>query len=64
MKVKNFPLGIPLTVSGIATVATMFTNKRLHVACGAHPFHPARRPASQKNARRSHALPAGSPADS
>ncbi|WP_298463376.1 HMA2 domain-containing protein [uncultured Mitsuokella sp.] len=35
MKVKNFPLGIPLTVSGIATVATMFTNKRLHVACGA-----------------------------
>lgn len=35
MKLKNFPLGVPLTVSGVATVATMFTNKRLHVTCGA-----------------------------
>lgn len=32
--IKQFPFGVPLTLSGVATVATMFANKRLHVACG------------------------------
>ena len=32
---KRLPLGLPLTVSGIATIATIFTGKKLHVAFGA-----------------------------
>lgn len=32
---KQLPLGLPLTVSGIATIATIFTGKKLHVAFGA-----------------------------
>ena len=32
---KRLPLGLPLTVSGIATIATIFTEKKLHVAFGA-----------------------------
>lgn len=33
--IKHFPLGVPLTLSGVATIATIFANKRLHLACGA-----------------------------
>lgn len=32
---KQLPLGLPLTASGIATIATIFANKKVHIACGA-----------------------------
>ncbi|MGO5131764.1 HMA2 domain-containing protein [Mitsuokella jalaludinii] len=31
----HLSLGIPLTISGAATIATIFANKRLHIAFGA-----------------------------
>lgn len=34
-KFKRLPLGLPLTVSGLATIATIFAGKKVHIACGA-----------------------------
>ena len=33
--VKKMPLGLPLTVSGLATIATIFAGKKAHIAFGA-----------------------------
>lgn len=32
---KRLPLGLPLTVSGLATIATIFAGKKAHIAFGA-----------------------------
>ena len=32
---KRLPLGLPLTVSGLATIATIFADKKAHIAFGA-----------------------------
>ena len=32
---KKMPLGLPLTVSGLATIATIFAGKKAHIAFGA-----------------------------
>ena len=32
---KKIPLGLPLTVSGLATIATIFAGKKAHIAFGA-----------------------------
>ena len=32
---KKIPLGLPLTVSGLATIATIFADKKAHIAFGA-----------------------------
>lgn len=32
---QKLPLGLPLTASGIATIATIFAGKKIHTACGA-----------------------------
>lgn len=32
---QKLPLGLPLTASGIATIATIFAGKKVHIACGA-----------------------------
>ena len=32
---KRLPLGLPLTVSGLATIATIFVGKKAHIAFGA-----------------------------
>ena len=34
-KFNRLPLGLPLTVSGLATIATIFAGKKVHIACGA-----------------------------